>query len=178
MSSHREPVRFHPAHVGVTADASAEHSGQELPARSAFGWLGLWLLHQGESVSQKGGRVNCPMGQRTLLRIPTGSCRKAQGCARTACPPARRSHRAKAGAKHATPHFRHDSTVELCRLSIRDSLLVYSMRSIVVVLAGFLVSLSFARADSVVVFNEIMYHPLTNEPAFEWVELQNQHAVD
>ena len=27
-------------------------------------------------------------------------------------------------------------------------------------------------------FNEIMYHPQTNEPAFEWVELHNQMAVD
>ena len=35
-----------------------------------------------------------------------------------------------------------------------------------------------ARADSAVVFNEIMYHPLTNEPTMEWVELHNQHAVD
>jgi len=29
-----------------------------------------------------------------------------------------------------------------------------------------------------VVFNEIMYHPLTNEPGMEWVELYNQMAVD
>ena len=35
-----------------------------------------------------------------------------------------------------------------------------------------------ARADSVVVFNEIMYHPLTNETQLEWVELQNQFSVD
>jgi hypothetical protein len=35
-----------------------------------------------------------------------------------------------------------------------------------------------ARADSSVVFNEIMYHPLTNESQLEWVELQNQMAVD
>lgn len=35
-----------------------------------------------------------------------------------------------------------------------------------------------ALADSVVVFNEIMYHPATNEPAMEWVELHNQNAVD
>jgi len=35
-----------------------------------------------------------------------------------------------------------------------------------------------ARADSSVVFNEIMYHPATNEPAMEWVELYNQMAVD
>ncbi len=34
------------------------------------------------------------------------------------------------------------------------------------------------RADSVVVFNEIMYHPSTNETAMEWVELYNQMAVD
>src|SRR3989442_44082 len=33
-------------------------------------------------------------------------------------------------------------------------------------------------ADSPVAFNEIMYHPLTNEPALEWVELQNQMSVD
>jgi len=35
-----------------------------------------------------------------------------------------------------------------------------------------------ARADSVVVFNEIMYHPAMNEPGLEWVELHNQNAVD
>lgn len=35
-----------------------------------------------------------------------------------------------------------------------------------------------ARADSVVVFNEIMYHPATNEAALEWVELHNQMAVN
>ena len=34
------------------------------------------------------------------------------------------------------------------------------------------------RADSVVVFNEIMYHPQTNEATLEWVELYNQMAVD
>jgi hypothetical protein len=35
-----------------------------------------------------------------------------------------------------------------------------------------------ARADATLVFNEIMYHPATNEPAMEWVELYNQLAVD
>src|SRR5688500_5790135 len=35
-----------------------------------------------------------------------------------------------------------------------------------------------ALADSAVVFNEIMYHPRTNESQLEWVELQNQMAVD
>src|SRR5436309_8120092 len=32
--------------------------------------------------------------------------------------------------------------------------------------------------DSIVVFNEIHYHPVTNETANEWVELHNQMAVD
>lgn len=40
------------------------------------------------------------------------------------------------------------------------------------------VSPLLAFADSPVVFNEIMYHPLTNESQLEWVELQNQMAVD
>jgi hypothetical protein len=36
-----------------------------------------------------------------------------------------------------------------------------------------------ARAvDSVVVFNEVHYHPATNETASEWVELHNQMAID
>ena len=35
-----------------------------------------------------------------------------------------------------------------------------------------------ARADSVVVFNEIMYHPAADEAAMEWVELHNQNSVD
>src|ERR1035437_6930972 len=35
-----------------------------------------------------------------------------------------------------------------------------------------------ARADSVVVFNEIMYHPGTNAAGGEWLELHNQMAVD
>ena len=33
-------------------------------------------------------------------------------------------------------------------------------------------------ADSTVVFNEIMYHPATSEPALEWLELHNQMAVN
>lgn len=33
-------------------------------------------------------------------------------------------------------------------------------------------------ADTTLVFNEIMYHPATNEPAMEWLELHNQMAVD
>ena len=35
-----------------------------------------------------------------------------------------------------------------------------------------------ARADSVVVFNEIMYHPEGDEAALEWLELHNQMGVD
>ena len=34
------------------------------------------------------------------------------------------------------------------------------------------------RADTALVFNEVMYHPATNEPAWEWVEFHNQLAVD
>src|SRR5438093_9157291 len=48
---------------------------------------------------------------------------------------------------------------------------------VVFLLAACLLPL-FAVADSPVVFNEIMYHPLTNESQLEWVELQNQMAVD
>ncbi len=35
-----------------------------------------------------------------------------------------------------------------------------------------------ARADTVLVFNEIMYHPATNEATLEWVEFKNQMAID
>src|SRR5262245_29850071 len=35
-----------------------------------------------------------------------------------------------------------------------------------------------AFADSTVVFNEIMYHPLANDALLEWIELYNQMAVD
>ena len=35
-----------------------------------------------------------------------------------------------------------------------------------------------ALADSTVVFNEIMYHPASNESSLEWLELHNQMAVD
>ena len=41
-----------------------------------------------------------------------------------------------------------------------------------------LATIPTARADTAVVINEIMYHPATNEPAMEWVELYNQLAVD
>jgi len=35
-----------------------------------------------------------------------------------------------------------------------------------------------AQSDSVVVFNEIMYHPNSDEARLEWVELFNQMSVD
>jgi hypothetical protein len=35
-----------------------------------------------------------------------------------------------------------------------------------------------ARADTSLTFNEIHYHPATNEALMEWVELYNQMAVD
>jgi len=45
--------------------------------------------------------------------------------------------------------------------------------------SGLLLAANFeARADATLVFNEIHYHPATNEPAMEWVELYNQLAVD
>ena len=45
-------------------------------------------------------------------------------------------------------------------------------------LAVWLLGASFVHADSVVVFNEVMYHPAANEARLEWVELHNQMAVD
>src|ERR1043165_5072442 len=39
-------------------------------------------------------------------------------------------------------------------------------------------SSSTVRADSTVVFNEIMYYPPTNESELEWVELYNQMSID
>ncbi len=46
-------------------------------------------------------------------------------------------------------------------------------------LFGFLFTWTGAgRADSIVVFNEIQYHPATSEVQLEWIELHNQMAVD
>lgn len=49
---------------------------------------------------------------------------------------------------------------------------------IAVVGALFLCLLPLVQADTALVFNEIMYHPQTNEAALEWVEFYNQMAVD
>jgi len=51
-------------------------------------------------------------------------------------------------------------------------------RILVALLALYSISNFSSRGDAVVVFNEVMYHPATNEPAMEWVELRNQLAVD
>src|SRR2546428_10526732 len=51
------------------------------------------------------------------------------------------------------------------------------MKSLALALPLILLSVA-AQGDSVMVFNEIMYHPATNEPALEWVELYNQMSVD
>jgi len=40
------------------------------------------------------------------------------------------------------------------------------------------VTVAATHADSVVTFNEIMYHPATNEAALEWVELYNPMSYD
>ena len=46
-------------------------------------------------------------------------------------------------------------------------------------MAAFLLLLAgWSRADSIVVFNEIHYHPATNEPSLEWLELHNQMSID
>ena len=41
-----------------------------------------------------------------------------------------------------------------------------------------LIAAASSRADSVVVFNEVMYRPSVSESTMEWVELHNQMAVD
>lgn len=54
--------------------------------------------------------------------------------------------------------------------------IVNVFRWLVTVLA--LTSWCFAASDSVVVFNELMYHPPAEDATGEWVELHNQMAVD
>src|SRR5438876_5845874 len=55
---------------------------------------------------------------------------------------------------------------------------MYFRRLLSPALLCLVIAAATARADVSVVFNEIMYHPATNEPALEWVELRNQMAVD
>ncbi len=52
------------------------------------------------------------------------------------------------------------------------------MKRLLLALGVWAAGVGSARADATLVFNEIMYHPATNEPALEWVELYNQLAVD
>jgi hypothetical protein len=52
------------------------------------------------------------------------------------------------------------------------------LRTCLLLAAGLLTATQYLRADSVVVFNEVMYHPSTNEANLEWIDLQNQHSVD
>lgn len=51
------------------------------------------------------------------------------------------------------------------------------MKRVVSILAWLLFTLHLA-ADSVVVFNEVHYHPEQEEPRYEWIELKNQLSVD
>jgi len=51
------------------------------------------------------------------------------------------------------------------------------LRSVIFFIFCF-VGCGFVWADSVLVFNEIMYHPATNEAALDWIELHNQLAVN
>src|SRR5512135_1355517 len=53
------------------------------------------------------------------------------------------------------------------------------MKKLLVVASWFLVGLpSMLQADSVLLFNEIMYHPSVNESNMEWVEFYNPMSVD
>ncbi|MCX8157923.1 MAG: lamin tail domain-containing protein [Verrucomicrobiae bacterium] len=62
-------------------------------------------------------------------------------------------------------------------LAVRREL-VDVMRSLVLMAAVLCAAVLPVRGDATLVFNEVMYHPLTNEAAMEWVELYNQLAVD
>ena len=67
--------------------------------------------------------------------------------------------------------------ISVLRRIIRSTLVRFNP-PVAVLTALIALSLASARADSVVVFNEIMFHPATNEPAMEWIELHNQNSVD
>src|SRR5688572_23001686 len=72
------------------------------------------------------------------------------------------------------PLGRHHCSRRYFRQSLRRRRFEHLASLCVLLLAAVLP----ARADSVVVFNEIMFHPATNEPEMEWLELHNQNAVD
>ena len=54
------------------------------------------------------------------------------------------------------------------------------IKKICYIFAAIFLLAQFADADSVLVFNEIMYHPaaISNEAVTEWIELHNEMAVD
>lgn len=54
----------------------------------------------------------------------------------------------------------------------------YKVHRFAVIVSIMICSVAGLMADSIVMFNEIMYHPLTNESELEWIELYNQLAVD
>ncbi len=60
-----------------------------------------------------------------------------------------------------------------CRLGLKRN----DFRSALLA-AVFLVLTTTVLADSVVVFNEIMYHPPAGAANVEWIELHNQQAID
>jgi hypothetical protein len=51
-------------------------------------------------------------------------------------------------------------------------------RALLFVGFGLTLALGRARADNVVTFNEIHYHPTAAQPGGEWIELKNQYAVN
>src|SRR5258706_1559326 len=73
---------------------------------------------------------------------------------------------------HCSPRFRHRAS-RLTHNQIRCAKL-----TLLLLLLTLNSQPSTLLADTVVVFNEIMYHPATNEANMEWVELHNQEAVD
>jgi hypothetical protein len=54
---------------------------------------------------------------------------------------------------------------------------LYAATKVVLLLALFATGARLHATDSVLVFNEIQYHP-ADDAATEWVELRNLHGVD
>jgi len=69
----------------------------------------------------------------------------------------------------AVPGVLTGSARIVCRTDLTDRTIDVLMRKTLLLVFGIALSLPpLARADAVVTFNEIMYHPATNEPAMEW----------